>query len=227
MTLPDPANLVLYGMPLILAITLHEAAHGYVALYFGDDTALRAGRLTLNPLKHVDLFGTVILPLILFLTSAPFLFGYAKPVPVSFGRLRNPKRHMIWVAAAGPATNFLLGFLSVLFLHGTGLFTPEIGSFWQKMMIFSLTINVTLALFNLLPLPPLDGSRILVGLLPPVLGRPIERLERFGFLIFMALFVGVPWIVQGIFHTNFNLFHFLLAHPVREIVQLLGHLGGF
>ncbi len=220
-------DVVIYGLPLVLAVTLHEAAHGYVALRFGDDTALRAGRLTLNPIKHVDPFGTLFLPAVLFVTSAPFLFGYAKPVPVSFHRLEKPKFHMIWVAAAGPITNILLAFGSVLMLHGVGMLPATLRAVCGEMLIFSLSINVTLALFNLLPLPPLDGSRILVGLLPHAWGRPIMQLERWGLLIFMGLFFLLPFLLNRLLNTQFSLLNFLLAKPIDGVKIFLLNLGGF
>ena len=153
-------------LPLVLAITLHEAAHGYVALRFGDDTALMAGRVTLNPLKHVDLWGTIIIPGLLIFARAPFLFGYAKPVPVDFGRLGNPRRDMIWVAGAGPAMNLFLAVISALLIHGVGVLPAPALGWVADNLINSLRINVLLAVFNLLPLPPLDGGRIAVGFCP-------------------------------------------------------------
>jgi len=158
-------------IPAVLAITLHEAAHGYVARIFGDTTAWALGRVTLNPFKHIDPFGTIILPGLLLLARSPFLFGYAKPVPVNFSRLRNPKRDMIWVAAAGPATNILLAIASALLFH-LAPYVPEPGLDWiARNLMNSVVINVVLAVFNMIPIPPLDGGRVAVGLACPT-GRP-------------------------------------------------------
>lgn len=181
--------ITIYALPVLLAITLHEAAHGYVARHFGDGTAARLGRVTLNPLRHVDPIGTIAMPLFLyFVTSGAFVFGYAKPVPVNFGQLRNPKRDMIWVAAAGPAANLLMAFgwgALLVILHGLGV-TER---FFIEMCRGGVLWNVVLAVFNLFPLPPLDGGRVLVGLLPPRQAMAVSRVEPWGFFIVMALVV--------------------------------------
>ena len=167
-------------IPALLAITLHEAAHGYVAKLRGDDTAWQLGRVSFNPLKHVDPFGTILLPALLLLTHAPFLFGYAKPVPVRFDRLRNPRRDMVWVAAAGPAMNLALAILAALLVHIVAMLSPELGRWFLANLANAIELNVILALFNLIPIPPLDGGRIAVGLLPNVLAAPLARLGRYG-----------------------------------------------
>ena len=187
----DIANLIqtvlIYALPVLFAITVHEAAHGYAARRLGDDTAYVLGRVTLNPLKHIDPVGTILMPLMLyFATSGAFLFGYAKPVPVRFGKLRNPKRDMIWVSLAGPGANLaqaiLWGVLLYLLL-GSGLTEP----FFIKMCQGGMLVNVVMFVFNLFPLPPLDGGRILVGLLPYRQAELVSRIEPWGFFIVMAL----------------------------------------
>ena len=187
----DISNLIqtvlIYALPVLFAITVHEAAHGYAARHFGDDTAYRLGRITLNPLKHIDPVGTILMPLVLyFATSGSFLFGYAKPVPVNFGNLRNPKRHMVWVALAGPASNFVqavLWGLVLVLLHAMGVSAL----FFVKMAQGGVLVNLVMWAFNLFPLPPLDGGRILVGLLPYKQAQLVSRIEPWGFFIVMAL----------------------------------------
>lgn len=179
-------NIAAWAVPLLAAVILHEIAHGYAALRLGDPTAKLAGRLTLNPLPHVDLFGTVLLPGMLIFSGAPFVFGYAKPVPINFGRLLQPRRDMVLVAAAGPATNLVLAALSATVLHATAPTLAEPG-LWGTMLLYSIFINVTLAVFNMLPIPPLDGGRVAVGVLPRSLALPVARLEPFGMLVVVVL----------------------------------------
>jgi Zn-dependent protease len=184
-------QIALWAVPVLFAVVLHEVAHGWVANRLGDPTAARMGRLTLNPISHVDLFGTILIPLFLIAVSAPFIFGYAKPVPVNFHNLRNPKRDMIWVAAAGPLTNIVLAVASVYFfkaVHGLEHLLPNMLEAPLAMMAQgSVKMNVMLAAFNLLPLPPLDGGRVLVGIAPQPLSSIVARIEPFGFLILLAL----------------------------------------
>ena len=184
-------KIVIYAPPIIFAITVHEAAHGYAARYFGDMTAFNAGRITLNPIKHIDLFGTILLPAITILLGG-ILFGWAKPVPVDFGRLRNPKKDMLWVAAAGPASNFLMATFWALVIKFSSS-APDVIAYPLVLMAKAgIGINIVLMVLNLLPLPPLDGGRIAVSLLPMHLARPFAQLERFGFIILIALlFTGV------------------------------------
>ena len=180
----------IYALPVLFAITVHEAAHGYVARHFGDSTAYALGRVTLNPLKHIDPVGTILMPLMLyFATSGAFLFGYAKPVPVRFGNLRNPKRDMIWVALAGPGANLFQAVIWGVLLYalvGTDMTEP----FFVKMCQGGMLVNVVMFAFNLFPLPPLDGGRILVGLLPMRQAMLVSRVEPWGFFIVMALVVA-------------------------------------
>jgi len=221
----DIAHLIqtvaLYALPVLFAITVHEAAHGYAARHFGDNTAWKMGRVTLNPLAHVDPVGTVLMPLLLyFATSGAFLFGYAKPVPVRFGNLRHPKRDMVWVALAGPAANLAQALIwgALLYvLHGVGV--SEL--FFLKMCQGGVLVNVVMFAFNLFPLPPLDGGRIVVGLLPYKQAVAFSRIEPYGFFIVMALVVsGIVsslWM-QPVMALTFGLVDLLLA-PLSALVQ--------
>ena len=180
-------TIAIYALPVIFAITVHEAAHGYVARYFGDNTAWVLGRVTLNPIKHIDLVGTILMPVLLYVaTAGTFLFGYAKPVPVRFGNLRKPKQHMVWVALAGPGANFLQALLwgVLLYLANCAGVTER---FVLEMCRAGMLVNVVMFVFNLFPLPPLDGGRILVGLLPWRQAQLVSRVEPWGFFIVMAL----------------------------------------
>lgn len=184
-------KIIIYALPVIFAITVHEAAHGYAAKYFGDLTAYKAGRITLNPLKHIDPLGTILLPALTIMLGG-ILFGWAKPVPVDFARLRNPKKDMLWVAAAGPASNFVMAIFWALVMK-LSLGMPE--AFAIPLVLMGkagVAINIVLMVLNLLPLPPLDGGRIAVSLLPHELARPFAQLERYGFFILIALlFTGI------------------------------------
>ena len=220
----DIANLIqtvtLYALPVLFAITVHEAAHGYAARHFGDNTAYLQGRMTLNPLKHIDPIGTILMPLMLyFATSGAFLFGYAKPVPVNFGALRNPKRDMVWVALAGPASNFAQAIFWALMLVGlaaTGIEEP----FFLKMAQAGVLVNLVMWAFNLFPLPPLDGGRILVGLLPWKQAQMVSRIEPWGFFIVMGLVlagvVGALWL-RPLMTLGYGLINLLIS-PLRALL---------
>ena len=207
-------TVLIYALPVLFAITVHEAAHGYVARYFGDNTAYVLGRVTLNPVKHIDPIGTILMPLMLyFATSGTFLFGYAKPVPVRFGNLRNPKRDMIWVALAGPGVNLVQAlFWGALLLVLQGLDVTEV--FFIKMCQGGVLVNVVMFVFNLFPLPPLDGGRILVGLLPYRQAELVSRVEPWGFFIVMALVVSgvisALWM-QPLMGLTFGVLNLLLT----------------
>jgi len=194
-------NITIWALPVVLAIVLHEVAHGWVAYRLGDDTAKWLGRLTLNPLKHVDPIGTLLIPAILLISGSPFLFGYAKPVPINYGKLRNPRRDMIWVALAGPLTNLMLAIASAVLLTvivRMANIMPWLAEPLSLMCQASILINLVLFLFNLLPLPPLDGGRVAVGLLPGPMAYALSRVEPFGFLIIVALLLlGVLQAVLG------------------------------
>jgi Zn-dependent protease len=183
-------TVTIYAIPVLFAITVHEAAHGYAARYFGDSTAYMLGRITLNPIKHIDPFGTIAIPLMLyFATSGSFLFGYAKPVPVNFNQLRNPKKDMVWVALAGPGANLgqaLMWAIAFYLLIGAGV--QE--TFWLSMCKAGILVNVVMFVFNLFPLPPMDGGRILVGLLPWQQAQVVARVEPYGFFILLALLLA-------------------------------------
>jgi len=213
-------TLTTWIVPLLLAITLHEAAHGYAALMFGDSTAKRAGRLTLNPVNHIDPFGTVLLPGLLMLSGAPFLFGYAKPVPVNFGALKKPKRDMIWVAAAGPGTNILLAVISALLMHAL-VVAPSSAQEWIFLNLQnSIAINLVLAVFNMIPLPPLDGGRVAVGILPDGPARKLASLERYGILILLGVLFVLP-LVSGALGAPISIFQSLILPIVDSLYSLI------
>jgi Zn-dependent protease len=220
----DIANLIqtvaIYALPVLFAITVHEAAHGYAAMHFGDPTAHMMGRITLNPLKHIDPMGTVLMPLMLyFATGGAFLFGYAKPVPVNFGRLRHPKRDMVWVALAGPGANLAQAVLwTVLAYVLVAMGVQE--RFFLEMTQAGLMVNLVMFAFNLFPLPPLDGGRILVGLLPMKQALMVSRLEPYGFFIVMALvvsgLVGSLWL-RPLMNITAGVIQLLLT-PLRMLL---------
>jgi len=218
-------TLSIWALPILLAVTFHEASHGFVAWRLGDSTAYQLGRVTFNPIKHIDLFGTIILPLLLFLSPLPFVLGYAKPVPVNFRKLRRPRRDMMLVAFAGPGANLVLAIASALLIHIALRVPGETGSWLVANLANSLLINVVLAVFNMLPIPPLDGGRIAVGLLPRPLAWRLARLERFGLFIVIALLFLVPWIARKL-GLDFNTVATVIGKPVMIIIDLLATLTG-
>ncbi|GAK32416.1 MULTISPECIES: site-2 protease family protein [Iodidimonas] len=189
------ARIAVWVLPVLLAITLHEAAHGYVALLNGDDTAKRAGRVSANPLVHIDPFGTVLLPLILIVLTG-FAFGYAKPVPVDFGRLRHPRRDMILVALAGPGANLVMAIIAAVLLPVAGGIGGGFGNWLLNMLHVMVFFNCLIAIFNMLPIPPLDGGRVMVGLLPYALAWRYAQLERFGLFIVVGGLFLLPMLTR-------------------------------
>jgi len=220
-----PLNSTLYAvsvwvLPLIIAITFHEAAHGFVAHHFGDNTAWERGRVTFNPLKHIDPFGTIVMPAILLLSHSPFLFGYAKPVPVNFRALRNPRIDMVWVALAGPGTNIALALAAALAFHVLNYLPADAAQWVADNLKNALVINVVLAIFNMLPIPPLDGGRVAVGLLPRVLAAPLARLEPYGMLILIGILILLP-LAGSQFGLNLDVISAILRKSTGFVIQLL------
>jgi Zn-dependent protease len=212
-------------LPVIIAITFHEAAHGFVAYRCGDDTAWRLGRVDFNPFRHIDPFGTIILPGVLLLARAPFLFGYAKPVPVNFNALRNPRRDMVWVAVAGPATNLLLATTAGLMAHLVAFLPAGVDRWYLQNLQNGIDINVVLAVFNMIPLPPLDGGRVAVGLLPRVLALLLARLERYGMPIIIGLLFILPMLGSRL-GTDLDVLAWLISGPANAIVGAIIRLTG-
>jgi Zn-dependent protease len=223
------AALIVAAPVAIIAITFHEAAHGYVAHLFGDPTAYQQGRVSFNPLRHIDPFGTVLLPLLIFYTSytmagTGWIFGWAKPVPVNPSRLRSPRRDMVLVAAAGPGINLALALISAALLSVLGGFTAE-PEFLRKLLTFSIFFNVLIGVFNLIPIPPLDGGRIAVGLLPGSLAFPLARLEPYGMWIVIGLLLILPLVTQQL-GSEINPFMTLIYPIVNAIIGAIATVVG-
>ncbi len=213
-------QIAIWAIPVLLAITLHEAAHAWVADKLGDDTARRLGRVSFNPIRHIDPFGTVILPALFIASGSPFMFGYAKPVPVNFGRLRRPKRDMVLVAAAGPAANLLIAVAASLLWHLYSVMPEAAIEFWVEMITKAIVFNVMLCVFNLLPLPPLDGGRIMTGLLPMPLAIRFAKIERYGFFILIGLMIILPLMGQQV-GLSLNPIAWVLVPIVNAVLWVL------
>ena len=217
--------ITIWAIPVIIAVTFHEAAHGLVAHRLGDDTAWRLGRVSLNPAKHIDPFGTILLPGILLWLHAPFLFGYAKPVPINSRKLRSPRRDMVLVAAAGPLMNILLAAIAALGFHLIGYLPVTAGQWLADNLKNALILNVVLAVFNLFPLPPLDGGRILVGILPKAIAAPVARLEPYGLAILIGLLIILPMLGAQL-GLDLGIVSHALANATRAVIEIILLLTG-
>lgn len=210
---------------MLLAITLHEAAHGFVAWRLGDDTAYRLGRVSANPLRHIDPIGTVLIPGMLFLSGSPFLFGYAKPVPVQFRNLRNPRRDSMFVAAAGPAANLLIAVLSAILVNAVVALPQQAYDWTEGTLKRSMLLNISLAVFNLLPIPPLDGSRVLLGLLPKGPAEVYAHLFRYGLLLVLGIIFILPLVGRNL-GIDLDIIGWMMHHPVQYLWDLMWPLTG-
>lgn len=217
--------LTIWAIPVITAITFHEAAHGFVAHLLGDDTAYWLGRVSLNPAKHIDPFGTILLPGLLLWLHAPFLFGYAKPVPINFRKLRSPRRDMVLVAAAGPLMNILLAVIAALAFHLVGYLPPTAEQWLADNLKNALILNVVLAVFNLFPLPPLDGGRILLGVLPKSIAARVARLEPYGLAILIGLLIILPMLGAEL-GLDLSIVSHAIANATRAVINAILVLTG-
>jgi len=216
----NPYVISVWILPVLLSVTLHEAAHGFVAWRLGDDTAYRQGRVSANPFRHIDPFGTIVLPGLLLLSHAPFLFGYAKPVPVQIRNLRHPRRDSMLVAAAGPAANVLIAVVSAILLNAVFALPQPVKGWTEDTLVLSILWNVSLAVFNLLPIPPLDGSRVLLGLLPKGLAQIYARLFRYGLLLVVGLVLILPLLGRNL-GIDLDIIGWMMNRPVQYLWQLL------
>ncbi|MCP4328098.1 MAG: site-2 protease family protein [Alphaproteobacteria bacterium] len=218
-------GLSVWALPVIIAITFHEAAHGYVAWRLGDPTAFVKGRVTFNPFKHIDPVGTILIPAVLLIARSPFIFGYAKPVPVNFSRLKHPRRDMILVAAAGPGTNLGLALISAALIHIIPILPLEFGQWVFENLRNSLIINLVLAVFNMFPIPPLDGGRVAVGLLPDAMAFRLARLERVGLVLIIGILFLAPMVTNAI-GLDFNPIEYIILVPVSFLAEIILNLVG-
>lgn len=215
-----------WAIPVLVAVTFHEASHGWVAWRLGDDTAYVLGRVTFNPFRHIDPFGTVLLPALLLLASGGrMMFGFARPVPVNFSRLKRPRRDMVLVAIAGPGSNLMLAFLSAGLMHALPLLSGDVYQWVGHNLFNSVRINLLLCVFNMLPIPPLDGGRVAVGVLPAALSRPLARLERAGILIILAGIFILPWIGEKL-GVDLDLFWWLVGLPTEYLLKVVLAITG-
>ena len=223
-------NISLYAisvwvLPILIAITFHEAAHAFVAYKLGDNTAWQLGRVSFNPFKHIDPFGTVILPGALLLAHSPFVFGYAKPVPVNFRNLNHPRLDMVWVALAGPVTNIVLATIVAFAFHALPLVPADAAKWTADNLKNAFLINIVLAIFNMMPIPPLDGGRVAVGLLPQVLAYPLSRLEPYGMLILLGLLILLP-VIGAQFGLNLDIISAILRTLIGYVISALLFITG-